>query len=242
MGAEAYRLLFFSLFSSERDMKRILYTLIGLLTIVCGMECSAQTVSGQMEGHDYVDLGLPSGTKWATCNVGANTPTEYGEYFAWGETKPKSYYKTQKNSTWMAVEASDIKAKHVIDGIKDTIRPSVGHLNAKYDAATANWGEAWRMPTVDELNELKIHCQWDWTILKGINGFKVTGSNGNSIFLPAAGYLFPDPLSVGEVCSYWSSSLSDGNLTSFCIYVHTRCFNLFAVNRNTGSSIRPVTR
>ena len=123
---------------------------------------------GEIAGYYYVDLGLPSGVKWATCNVGASSPEDYGDYFAWGETSPKAEY-TWENSVTFGEQMSDISG------------------NAQYDAATANWGGSWRMPTNDEMQELIDHCEWEWTEVNGVNGSRVIGPNGSCIFLPAAG-------------------------------------------------------
>lgn len=126
----------------------------------------AQVVSGSINGHDYVDLGLS--VKWATCNVGADSPEEYGDYYAWGETSTKSSY-TEKNSKAYGKNIDDIKG------------------NSYYDVARANWGGKWRMPTKKEIQELKEKCTWTWTAIGSHSGYKVTGPSGKSIFLPAAG-------------------------------------------------------
>jgi hypothetical protein len=131
-------------------------------------------------GHEYVDLGLPSGTLWASCNVGATSPEEYGDYFAWGETSTKSDY-TISNSITSGLSISELESRGIID--------ASGNLTAAYDAATANWGDKWRMPTLDEIKELVNQCTWEWTTQNGVNGCKVVGPNSNSIFLPAAGNL-----------------------------------------------------
>ena len=129
--------------------------------------------SGEYNGHEYVDLGLS--VKWATCNVGATSPEEYGDYFAWGETSTKETYGDDNCPTYR-LSISQLQSQGYID--------SEGNLTSQYDAATANWGGDWRMPTYDELNELITQCTWTWMG----NGYKVTGPNGSSIFLPAAGY------------------------------------------------------
>ena len=142
--------------------------------------------SGYHNSHGYVDLGLPSGTLWATMNVGADTPEEYGNYYAWGEIKTKSSY-TSSNYTY----SSDLY----------TLPPSD-------DAANANWGRGWRMPTEEEQRELVTACTWTWETKNNVNGYTVTGPNGNSIFLPAAGYRFDSALiNAGSYGYYWGSSL-----------------------------------
>ncbi|MBQ0028956.1 MAG: hypothetical protein KBT32_00800 [Bacteroidales bacterium] len=175
-------------------MNKTIYTLITMLLMVCGIECSAQTVSGQVEGHDYVDLGLPSGTKWATYNIGATKPTEYGDYFAWGETKPQRDY-SWDSYKWCHYKSSDGYGdptdfnKYVTDSKRGSVDNKTV-LDAEDDAATTNWGSAWRTPTEKEMTELKDGCNWEWT--DNYNETKVTGmigrskTNGNTIFLPAA--------------------------------------------------------
>ena len=132
-----------------------------------------------INGYVFIDLGLPSGLKWATCNVGASSPEDYGDYFAWGETSTKSTY-TASNSLTYGLSISELQSQGYIDGS--------GNLTSSHDAATANWGGSWRMPTREEQQELVDECTWKWTIMQsGKNGYKVTGPNGNHIFLSATG-------------------------------------------------------
>lgn len=119
-----------------------------------------------------VDLGLS--VYWCSCNVGAEAPEEYGDYYAWGETKPKSQYSKDNYSYYDANTTQYIDIGEDISG-------------TEYDAATVNLGKDWRMPTKEEMQELIDNCTWEWTQINGINGFRVSSSNGNSIFLPAAG-------------------------------------------------------
>ncbi len=172
-------------------------------------------------GHEFVDLGLPSGLKWATCNVGATKPEEYGDYFAWGEIKPKQRYES--------------------DNYMYKSNPETLPLSA--DAARVNWGGKWRMPTRAEQDELRNHCTWEWTTLNGVNGYKVTSKkNGNSIFLPAAGYRYSSGLNdAGSSGYYWSSSL----FTSNSSYAYYLSFNSSTVDwdyssRYYGRSVRAV--
>jgi len=160
---------------------------------------------GEENGHYYVDLGLPSGLKWATCNVGAATPEAYGDYFAWGETTPNNNYdwSTYKycNGSYSTLTKYNTSSDY---GTLDnkTI------LDLSDDAARVNWGGSWRMPTREELDELRDNCTWSWTTKNGIKGYKVTSIiNGNSIFLPAAGYRGGTSYDVGSHGRYWSSSL-----------------------------------
>ena len=161
------------------------------------------SVTGTENGHDYVDLGLS--VKWATCNVGATKPEEYGSYYAWGETEPKTTYdwSTYKwcNGSW------DNFTKYNTHSSFGTVDNKTV-LELADDAAAVNWGVAWRMPTVEEWEELRRNCTWTWTTRNNVNGFEVKGTNGNSIFLPAAGWRDNDDLYVaGRYGHYWSSSL-----------------------------------
>ena len=142
---------------------------------------------GTLNGHEWVDLGLS--VKWATCNVGANEPEQYGNFYAWRETTTKSNY-TKDNYKINGKSVSDISG------------------NEQYDAATANWGKGWRMPTKTESDELMDNCTWTWTERNGINGYEVKSKkNSNSIFLPAAGCIgFDSKLIAGRDGSYWSST------------------------------------
>ena len=187
----------------------------------------------------YVDLGLS--VKWATCNVGATTPEEYGDYFAWGEVEPKTTYdwSTYKYGAWLdQLTKYCNNSKYGKDGFADNKTV----LDPEDDAAAVNWGGSWRMPTKAEQDELRNNCTWTWTIQNGVNGYKVTGSNGNSIFLPAAGYMNKGTLhDAGSECDYWSSSL----FTGYPGYAYYAYFYLDYVGwshyeRNYGRSVRPV--
>lgn len=155
--------------------------------------------NGIINGHEYVDLGLPSGLLWATCNVGANNPYEYGNYYAWGETSPKATY--DSNYYFGNTVSKDVKSD----------RYSV--LKASDDAASVNWGSIWRIPTKAEFEELKYRCKWEKSEIELIPdkkwgwGYKVIGPNGNSIFLPKAGLINGSVNGGGYDCHYWSSSL-----------------------------------
>ena len=157
-------------------------------------------------GHAYVDLGLPSGLKWATCNVGATKPEEYGNYYAWGGTTPKTTYDW---STYKWCNGSDdTMTKYCTDSDYGTVDNKTV-LDPKDDAASVNMGGSWRMPTKAEQDELRTECTWTWTTLNDVNGYNVEGPNGNSIFLPAAGYRGSSGLNkAGSYGIYWSSSLN----------------------------------
>ncbi len=175
-------------------------------------------------GHDYVDLGLPSGLKWATCNVGADSPSDYGDYLAWGEINPKSDY-------------SDSNCKTLYKNISDFSG------NPEYDAASARWGGNWRMPTYSELRELRDNCQWAWTMVDGQSGYKVTGPNGNSIFLPAAGYALGSSFNnVGSGGYYWSSTPDESStFRAYELNFSSSGVGIYSSRRNCGQSVRPVS-
>ena len=194
--------------------------------------------SGIINGHEWVDLGLPSGVKWATCNVGASSPEEYGNYYAWGETSPKAEYTWETYQHWV-----DANGDGWPDNGESTINSDISG-NAQYDAATANWRGSWRMPTSEQMCELSEHCEWEWTQVNGVNGLKVIGPNGSYIFLPAAGFREWSSLYyTGSDGSYWSStplgSSKDACRLNFYDggggYVH---YNYF---RFRGLTIRPIT-
>lgn len=161
--------------------------------------------------------------KWATCNVGASSPTESGDYFAWGETKPKSTY-TEENS---------VTYNHPIRDIS-------GYPT--YDAARANWGGTWRMPTKEEMHELIDKCNWKWTTQSGIAGSLFTGPNGNQIFLPAAGYRDGSSLGTdGSLGDYWSSTPYDWQYAYELLFDGSNRYVSFGY-RYYGKSVRAVSK
>ena len=201
-----------------------------------------QTLERHFEnGHGYVDLGLS--VKWADCNVGANRPEEYGDYFAWGETEPKDYYDW---STYKYCNGSLTSlTKYCTNIIYGTIDNKTT-LELSDDAARANWGGSWRMPTDAELTELRENCTWTWTTQNGVYGYKVTskksGYTNKSIFLPAAGYRLGSSLyRAGSRGDYWSSSLlTDSPNCAYVLYFSSD--NVLRSNdyRYYGLSVRPV--
>lgn len=189
--------------------------------------------------YTYVDLGLS--VKWATFNVGANAPEEYGDYFAWGEVLPNRHYSwdfyTWGNSHYSLIKYCNDR-QYGYNGFMDnkTI------LDIEDDAAHANWGDEWRIPTMEEQEELLNECVWKWTTLNGVYGYNITGPNGNSLFLPAAGIMIGSTLgNAGEQGYYWANSC----LTSFPSYAWMLHFNSNYVlvdyyQRFYGRTIRPV--
>ena len=178
---------------------------------------------GMINGHQYVDLGLSSGLKWATCNIGADSPEDYGNYYAWGETETKAEY-TEDNSVTFGQQLNDISG------------------NAQYDAAAANWGGSWRMPTRDEIRELIYNCSWTPETQNGVDGFKVTGSNGNYIFIPASGYRDGSSSYIYGECYYWSSTPHQYSSDySYILYSDYEYQSEDMNYRYRGLTIRPVS-
>ena len=178
-----------------------------------------------------VNLGLS--VKWASCNVGADSPEEYGDYFAWGETETKSSY-YESNSVTYGLSISELKSRGIIG--------ADGNLTAAYDAATANWGGNWRMPTLDEMEELIDECTWEWTTMNGVYGRKVTGPNGNSIFLPAAGYRYDTSLrDAGSFGYYWSATPYSGSNYAYYLFFYSDYYDWFSDSRYYGFTVRPVS-
>ncbi|MBR6494088.1 MAG: hypothetical protein IKT22_02300 [Prevotella sp.] len=195
-----------------------------------------------------IDLGLPSGTLWASCNVGATKPEEYGDYFAWGETKPKKEF-SWENYKWY--NGSNVSSEYNLTKYKDRFDEKVDNkieLDLEDDAAYVNWGRQWRMPSFDQIKELAYKCSWTWTTQNGVGGCKVVGPNGNSIFLPAAGVYEGVQLRSGKNGYYWSRS--HGSITRKISAVQSIILNFYsedpddtdwdAQRRCIGSTIRPV--
>lgn len=195
--------------------------------------------------HEYVDLGLPSGTLWATTNVGADNPEEYGDYFAWGETATKStyYWTTFKwcdhNGGYNQDQYRMTKYCRNLDFTTQEWIDTKTELDPEDDAATVNWGSEWCMPNKEQFVELLNNCDWTWTPQGGKNGYLVTSkTNSNSIFLPAAG--FKDGASAYYSNSYyWSRTANSGN-TSVSILMYSTKADWNGNERRYGYPIRPV--
>lgn len=179
-----------------------------------------------------IDLGLPSGTKWACCNVGAEKPEDYGGYFAWGETAEKTRY------YWDTYTHCDGSSSTCHDIGKDI-------AGTQYDAATVNWGSPWVMPNLEQMEELKNSSTSEWTTENGVNGRRFTGPNGASIFLPASGRRWNDALSnAGSYGIYWSSTLYESNTDdAYELYFGSGgVYTIHDVDRSRGQSVRPVRK
>ena len=193
---------------------------------------------GGENDHEYVDLGLS--VKWATCNVGASKPEEYGDYFAWGETQPKSIY-DWSTYKWYNGDNGNL-TKYCYDSVSGIVDNKTV-LDLSDDAARANWGGSWRMPTDAEFTELFGNCAWKWTTQNGVDGYKLTSTkNGKSIFLPAAGIRGDSSLyHAGSYGYYWSSSLgTDYPGSAWRVGFHSNYVLRDGSNRIDGFSVRPV--
>ena len=198
------------------------------------------TGGGGGDEHAYVDLGLPSGLLWATCNVGADTPDAYGDYFAWGETTPKSVYDidTYQYCNGYTLTKYCNNSSYGYNGFTDNLTT----LLPEDDAAAANWGNGWRMPTKEEFLELLDNTTVTWTQQNGVNGYLFTASNGNSLFLPSAGcHDDSGLLCVGDWGFYWSSSLStDYPSNAWYFLFSSYGEGVFDESRYDGRSVRAV--
>ena len=236
-------------------MKNMFKTILFLFFMFVVFIAKAQAIESS-EDHDYVDLGLPSGTFWATCNIGANAPEEAGDYFSWGEVSPKTTFYKSKYLFYKSIttepDANGFTAtysgfsKYVMEtdavtyGFKGYY-DNLSILEKEDDAANVLWGESWKIPTWDEMAELIKLCKWDWVGLKGMDGYKVTGPNGNYIFLPVPGCYTNHTL--GDEGRYWSSSLGEyESRTATCLQISKAGISGYSGNRYYGYSIRPVCR
>lgn len=212
-------------------MKKILLILGALILCFVGCEKDPVYEEGTVVGHVPVDLGLS--VKWASCNVGALFPEDYGNYYAWGETSTKSTYKNS-NSLIYGLSISQLRARGIID--------SEGNLTSSHDAATANWGSGWRMPTMEECQELVDSCTWTWTDHNNVKGYKVTGPNGNSIFLPFAGYRSRGSSLdyAGDFGSFLSSTPDESDTTGAYCLGFGGGHGVYWEYRYYGRSVRPV--
>jgi hypothetical protein len=183
---------------------------VSILVVGCNKTDDPDNGGGnEINGHEFVDLGLPSGILWATCNVGADTPEGYGDYFAWGETASKELY------DWKSYRYGYFRDDHyalnkyctdLLYGLNGFV-DGLTLLEPADDAATANWGIGWCTPTIEEWEELFLNTTGKWTTQNGVKGWHITATNGNALFLPAAGYWWDDAFNA-DLGLYWSSSVN----------------------------------
>ena len=197
---------------------------------------------GTYEGHEYVDLCLPSGTLWATCNVGADAPEGYGDYYAWGEVQTKSHYHWQNyrycNGNWDQLTKYCFESEYGYEGFTDSLK----YLTYEDDYVMLNWANGWRMPTNDQWRELINNTTVEWTTQNGVNGRLFTAENGFSLFLPAAGVLFSYGPVTGEGVDgyYWSDELGQYSINAKAFVFNSSVAFPRDDERYIGYSIRPV--
>ncbi len=212
------------------------FAIIAIVTAIVLGICLTEKkpTTGAINGHEWVDLGLS--VKWATCNVGASSPSAYGDYYAWGETTAKSDY-TEENYEFKVID--DRSVEDVFE--KYSTLDKKKKLELSDDAASVNWGGKWRMPTWSEWMELDKKCLWVWTEHDGTSGYKVTSKkNGNSIFLPIAGCLHTYLDHDGKVGYYWSSTLASDTKAWYTQLRQGDVEVYLRMDRYLGLSVRPV--
>lgn len=234
----------FAQWSTSADGRGTVYYDTQEITVSSNITLYAQwrVTTGEANGHIWVDLGLSSGTLWAAYNVGATSPEDYGTYFAWGETTPKEIYDW---STYLYCDGGYDKltkycteARFGLDGFTDNLTS----LEPTDDAATANWGEGWRMPTNNEMRKLCTQCEHKWTTVNGVSGMEFKGRNGNSIFIPAAGIRNESVLELaGSDGLYWSKQLDTFSPSSWYFFVYSdNCSVEEGTYRYAGLPVRAV--
>ena len=232
----------------KKTMLAMTLVIIGVIMMGCKPENDPNNQGGDNGGGAgddtcaYVDLGLPNGTLWAKCNVGANSPEEYGKYYAWGETDTKSYYKwqTYKYCTDELMTKYCSKPEYGYNGYTDKLTV----LEPLDDVASAQLGGAWCIPTEDQWKELLDHTTSIWTTYNGKTGRLFTAANGNSIFLPAAGSIIENsPVGEGNRGFYRSSTLdTDMPNEAWTLEFSGAECKMMSDYRFCGRSIRPVRR
>ena len=192
-----------------------------------------KSTGGTINGYEYVDLGLPSGLKWATCNVGASSPEDIGSYFAWGETYTKNIYSWKTDSHNLG---DNMSWRNIGTDITGT----------SYDVARKKWGSTWRLPKASEIKELRTYCTCSEAIQNGVNGYLVTGPNGNSIFFPRTGYYEDSSKTSPEATLFWTGTMSTtySNYYGTAINMYIK-YNQFESGwtrcRSDGLTVRPVS-
>lgn len=209
--------------------------LVIVATIFTACETKEIPISGTISGHDYVDLNLPSGTLWATCNVGADSPKDFGDYFSWGEVSSKSSYELDNYVYGYDSDFWDYKKYNDSDGART--------LSSYDDVAYSKWGSSWRMPTIDQLQELVDECTWSWINYKGKKGYKVKSrTSDNFIFLPAAGYRYSDGGYIKKMGYYWSINRTESTSNAQILHFYEGNIEIDYIPRFNGLSVRPVLK
>lgn len=212
-------------------MRRIIYILANvILSAIIFASCSGVDEENTVNGFEYVDLGLPSGTKWATSNIGAKVPESAGSYFAWGEISESNYTEAECETCNLSV--ADLTKHEIIKSLR---------LTADYDAATYNMGIGWQTPTKQQYEELKTNCTWIWQDKP--SGYKIVAKNGKSIFLPTTGYMSDGRnLNYANQGFYWTSEVESGSSkNAIGLGFSSNEYNIKSYYRDGGRCIRAVT-
>jgi hypothetical protein len=215
--------------NSNADIEKITASLAEQQCAVAN-DNMVETLNVEEDGFKIVDMGLS--VKWASCNLGASKSEQPGNYYAWGELNKKANYNANNSATY-SYSLTELRSKKVID--------SNNILLPTKDAATIKLGKNWRMPTREEAEELIKKCKWEWGLKNGVKGYKVTGPNGKSIFLPAKGYFFGSQLyDTDETGNYWTSTGYDNGNFSYALDFSRRRPKVASSGRSGGRCIRPV--
>lgn len=229
-----------------RRLQELIYLLITGVILCTLSACSSDDDEKydpiEVNGHEAIDLGLS--VKWAACNIGATTPTEYGSYYSYGETttKNKYYWDTYK---WCYGDNRDMLSKYCSDNECGDV-DNLTTLTTSDDVATVKWGNKWRMPTKEEYKELLERCTLKWVQKNNVNGCLVTGPSGKSIFLPASGFRsLTDLRHLGKYGSYLTATIADDNNCAYTFAFDQEKeideWGIFSGLRCFGFPIRPVT-
>ena len=210
--------------------------LFPLTLMFVALTAKAQSCPDDNHPH-MIDLGLPSGTKWACCNVGATKPEEYGGYYTWGETEEKSVYDWNSCKYWTDINGDGYAEDDEFANLGSDI------AGTEYDVAHVKWGGSWVMPPHDQLEELLNNCTYIWTSLNGVKGGQYTGPSGATIFLPAAGYRWGEDLHYADGYGYYWSSSQSPYESSYAYFLSFHSEDTYwAYRRGFGQSVRPVIR
>ena len=239
-----------------RNMKKLLLIILSFPIIASAqtqepIESFDSKPDGKIGGHEYVNLGLPSGTLWATCNLGAESPSDGGDYYAWGEIEPKDVFSWENYEFYEGWEYDpNICAWYIVKDIGTNI------CGTEYDAATHHWGNGWKMPDEQQMYELKMLCWSQPVEINGVKGLNIYGPNGHSIFLPITGMSHWDGDPVYDthyVGNYWSGESTTDDYTysgyhiepsewahSMWVELNSKILSRGQMVKAAGCNIRPV--
>ena len=223
----------------------ILFVIMSGFVAACSSDDEEDKQLKLKDKHEVVDLGLPSGTLWASCNIGANSPEEYGDYFAWGETKGYNAGKTDfswATYQWCNGSYNSLTKYNRVSGLGTV--DNKDKLDLKDDAAYVNWGPDWCIPNSEQFRELLYgnSTSTTWTTKNGVHGYKITSKiNGNSIFLPAAGRIYESSLDYADINGYYWTSIANSSYNAHILkFFSVQASMSYSARRHEGLSVRPV--